>query len=373
MAPSLRYLFLRFLRHGLLAWGGPVAQIGLMHRELVERDRWVDEGRFRRTLALYQALPGPEAHELTVWFGTLKRGRWGGFVSGLAFMLPGVILVTLLAAAYVTFAQTSLVATALLYGVRPAVLALIAFAFYRLGRASLAGRDLAAVGASAALVGIFFPAFPFILVLLLGGLAIYAIRIRPTGAAAWLPLAVVSYPALSASGLLALALLAAKVGLLTFGGAYTAIPILHQGAVDEQGWLHEDQFLDALAITALVPGPLIAIGTFVGFMAAGWIGALVATVVIFTPAFAFTLLGHRHMERAVDGPRLHAFLLGVTAAVVGLILAATVALARAAVVDAPTLVLALAALGALATRRVPIPVVLLLSGILGAAWLAAMG
>ncbi|HET6404830.1 MAG TPA: chromate efflux transporter [Candidatus Thermoplasmatota archaeon] len=356
--PSLRYVFLRFLRYGFLAWGGPVAQIGLMHRELVERDGWVEEGRFRKTLALYQALPGPEAHELTVWFGMLKRGRVGGLLAGLGFMLPGVVLVTLLAAAYVAFAQTSAVAETLLYGVRPAVLALIAFAFWRLAKHGLNGWDLALVGVLAAAVGLLAPQVSFLLVLLAGGLLILAARAGRGVAPALLVLGA-SFPALTLAGMGALAVLSAKVGLLTFGGAYTAIPFLREGAVEQQGWMTDDQFLDALALTGLVPGPLIAIGTFVGYVAGGWAGALLATVIIFTPAFAFTLVGHGFFERIVGEPRLHAFLLGVTAAVIGLIVAATVPLAQAAVHDLPTLLLALAALGALASKRVPIPVVIL--------------
>lgn len=367
--PSLRYLFLRFLRFGLLAWGGPVAQIGLMHRELVERDGWVDEGRFRKTLALYQALPGPEATELAVWFGQLKRGRAGALVAGLAFILPGVLLVTALAALYVAFAQTSVVAAVLLYGIRPAVLALIAFAFWRLARQGLDAWDLAAVGLLAALVGLLLPGVNFLLVLLAGGLLVLAAR-AARGLAPALVILGVGAPALHLAGLGALVLLSAKVGLLTFGGAYTAIPFLHEGAVEQQGWMSNDQFLDALALAGLVPGPLIAIGTFVGYVAAGWLGALVATVVIFAPAFAFTLVGHRHFERLVHEPRLHAFLLGVTAAVIGLIVVATVPLARAAILDLPTLVLALASLAALATKRVPIPVVLLASAAAGAGYLA---
>ncbi|HUR68951.1 MAG TPA: chromate efflux transporter [Candidatus Thermoplasmatota archaeon] len=368
--PSLRYVFLRFLRYGLLAWGGPVAQIGMMHRELVVRDEWVDEVRFRKTLALYQALPGPEAHELTVWFGTLKRGRIGGLLAGLAFMLPGVVLVTLLAALYVAFAGTSDVADVLLYGVRPAVLALIAFSFWRLARHSLDAWDLALVGVLAAAVAFLAPAVSFLLVLLVGGLLVLAARARTQVGSAWAFVLAAGTPFVTLATLGALALLSLKVGLLTFGGAYTAIPFLREGAVAQQGWMTDDQFLDALALAGLVPGPLIAIGTFVGYVAAGWLGALVATVLIFAPAFAFTLVGHDFFERVVHEPRLHAFLLGVTAAAVGLILAASVPLARAALVDPATIGIALAALMALASKRVPVPLVLLGAAALGAGALA---
>lgn len=366
--PSLRYLFLRFLRHGLLAWGGPVAQIGMMHRELVERDGWMGEERFRKVLAVYQALPGPEAHELAVHLGWMKRGRMGGLVTGLAFMLPGVVLVTLLAALYVRYAATAAWADALLYGVRPAVLALLAFAFLRLARASLRGVDLALVGLGAALAGLLLPQVSFLLVLLAGGLAVGLARRAPPlpRAHLLLPLALV-FPALALGGLAALALVCAKAGLLSFGGAYTAIPFLREGAVVQHGWVTDDQFLDALALSGMVPGPLIAVGTFVGYQAAGLAGALLATLVIFAPAFAFTLVGGRQLERLVEQPRLHAFLLGVTAAVVGLIVAATVPLARAALVDPATALLALCALAALATRKAPVPLVILGSALAGLA------
>lgn len=367
--PSLRYLFLRFLRHGYLAWGGPVAQIGMMHRELVERDGWMGEDRFRKTLAVYQALPGPEAHELAVHFGWMKRGRPGGLVTGLAFMLPGVLLVTLLAALYVRFAATAAWADLLLYGVRPAVLALVAWAFVRLARASLRGVDLFLVGVAAAAASLLLPWVGFLVLLAAGG-AIVALTRRgppaPLAAHAFVPLAL-AFPALSFTGLAALALLSAKVGLLTFGGAYTAIPFLHEAAVEEHGWITDDQFLDALALSSMVPGPLIAVGTFVGYQAAGLAGAALATILIFAPAFAFTLVGGRHLEALVENGRLHAFLLGVTAAVVGLIVAASVPLAQAALVDAWTLAIALVAFATLMSRRVPVPLVILGAALLGVA------
>lgn len=374
--PSLRYVFLRFLRHGLLAWGGPIAQIGMMHKELVQRDGWISDERFGKVLALYQALPGPEANELAVYFGHLKRGRIGGLLAGLGFMLPGVILVTLLAALYVRYAQTATWADAFLYGLRPAVLALVGVSFVRLARANLRGWDLALAGVASALVGILLPEVNLLLILLVAGLAVGALRWRSSGAPpvahAVLPLAV-AFPALSLGGLAAVAILSLKVGLLTFGGAYTALPFLHEAAVLEHGWMSDDQFLDALGICGLVPGPLIAIGTFVGYQAAGLAGAAIATLLIFAPAFAFTLVGHGTFERLVEEPRLHAFLLGVSASVVGLILVATIPLARAAVFDAPTLGLALFAAALLWTRRVPMPLALLACAALGLGLRALLG
>lgn len=380
--PSHRYLFLRFLRIGFLAWGGPVAQIGLMHREVVERDRWVDETRFRKVLALYQALPGPEAHELAVYFGTLKRGRLGGFLTGLAFMLPGVVLITLLAALYTLTSETTRVGQLLLYGVRPAVIGLLAWGFVKLARRSLATPLHALLALGAATTALLLPALGFVPILLLGGLLALAWaiarrrtappRLTPATLAPLLAAGATTgllYPALTLGGLAALALVGLKAGLLSFGGAYTAIPFLQQGAVQHHAWVTDDQFLDAFALSGLMPAPLIAVGTFVGYLAAGLPGALVATITIFAPAFAFTLLGHDVLERLVDEPRLHEFLLGVTAAVIGLILVASLPLGRAAFVDAWTILLGLAAFGALLTQRIPIPLVLL--GAAGLGFLAS--
>ncbi len=372
--PSLPYLFLRFLRHGLLAWGGPVAQIALMQKELVARDGWITEDRFRKTLALYQALPGPEAHELAVYFGVLKRGRLGGFLTGLAFMLPGILLVTVAAALYVAYASTASTAPLILYGVRPAVVALIFIAFLRLLRATVATPEHVLVAAGSILVALLYPATHFVLILAAGGVAAVAAssawaRVRPPAGSFAMagPLLIASYPALSLSGMAALAWVALKAGLLSFGGAYTAIPFLHQGTVVDHGWVSEAQFLDAVAISGILPGPLIAVGTFLGYQAAGLAGAALATTLIFAPAFAFTLLGHRVLERLIDRPNLHEVLLGVTASVVGLIVVATIPLARAALTDATTVVLAGAATAALATRKVPVPVVIVLSGACGTA------
>ena len=363
--PSLRYLFLRFLRIGFLAWGGPLAQIGLMHREIVERDRWIDETRFRKVLALYQALPGPEAHELAVYFGMVKRGRWGGFLTGLAFMLPGVVLVTLAAAIYTATAGTMAAAQVLLYGVRPAVLGLIAWGFVKLARRSVTTPLLALVATLAAAFT-FLVDPPFLLVLAVGGaiaLAWALARRRvapPRTAGALVPLALgAALPALTLVGVGALAWVGLSAGLLSFGGAYTAVPFLQQGAVEQHGWITNDQFLDAFALSGLLPAPLISVGVFVGYLVAGVVGALVMTITLFAPAFGFTLVGHEAMERVVDEPRLHEFLLGVTAAVIGLVLVASLPLARAAFVDVWTILLGVAAFGALASGRVAIPWVLL--------------
>lgn len=335
-------VFLRFLRFGLLAWGGPVAQIGMLRRELVDEERWVSSARFNRLLALYQVLPGPEAHELCVYFGRLAAGRLGGLLAGLAFMLPGFLLMFLLSWLYVTTDITRTVALAAFLGMQPAVIALIVRAVHRIGSHVLLDRWLwaiAVVTGLAALAGT-----PFWISLPIAGVVhVLAGRGRQLLAAAalaaLLPVALWSAqgPGAGAAGgpislhvadatLAALFLSGLKAGLLTFGGAYTAIPFLQADAVG-RGWMSEGQFVDGLALSGILPAPLIIFSTFVGYVAGGPAGAIVMTVAVFLPAFVFALFLHDQLERLLERRGIHALLEGVSAGVVGLIAATTVELA----------------------------------------------
>jgi len=345
-------LFLRFLKFGCLAWGGPAAQIAMIKRECVDEEKWVDEESFRRTLAVYQVLPGPEAHELCVYFGRLRGGKLGGFAAGLGFMLPGFLLMLGLSALYVE-ADIADNLDALFYGLSAAVGALVARALVRLSKTFISDLPLALIAAAAFLLTLFV-GLNFVLVLLAGGLAYELWR----NARKWVGrTASVSFglPALLWVGLGAITLgLTAeilleglKAGLLTFGGAYTVVPLLHDSAVGGHHWLTESQFVDGLAIGGILPAPLIIFATFVGYLAGGLVGALVITVAIFTPAFLFPTFFHRQLVAIAANQRLHLFLLGVAAAVIGLIAAVTVEIVEASVVDAYTALLAIGAFLAL--------------------------
>jgi chromate transporter len=381
---SLLQLFLRFLRFGSLAWGGPVAQIAMVRDELVEREGWISRERFNRVLSVYQVLPGPEAHELCVYFGYLAHGRLGGVLAGLGFMLPGFALMLALSWAYVRFGIAAIAPTGLFYGFQAAVLSLIVRAVYRIGRHALTDPWLWALGVLATasdLAGVNFG-----LTLAFAGSAYalvrrrrapWAVAILGAGALAVLlvpglrgfedaPLAMagagaatVSTLRLFGSGLLA--------GLLTFGGAYTVIPFLRREAVVAGAWMTDGQFVDGLALSGILPAPLVIFGTFVGYVGGGVPGALAVTAGIFLPAFAFTLVGHGTIERVIEEPSLHAFLEGVTAGVVGLIVATTVRLAPTAIPDVPAGLIAAAALLILAAWRskMAIAAAMLVSGGLG--------
>lgn len=334
--PSESYLklFLRFLKFGLLAWGGPVAQIAMIRQELVDEEKWVSTERFHRVLAVYQVLPGPEAHELCVYFGMLARGRTGGLLAGLGFMLPGFVLMFALSWFYVIHGINSVFFTGVFYGFQAAVGALIVRAAHRIGSHALHNTWLWGIAMASGVATLF--KINFLLPLALGGVA-YAL-VQRTNFSIFplflLPAATTAL-ALAAPTILELFGYGLRTGLLTFGGAYTAIPFLQQDAVVSGAWMTNQQFLDGLALSSILPAPLIIFSTFVGYLGGGPLGALALTTGVFLPAFAFTLLGHDFFERLVDNQQVHAFLDGVTAAVVGMIAATAIHLLQTALPDLP--------------------------------------
>lgn len=352
-------LFLKFFKLGASGWGGPVGRIALLHEELVVKERWVDEKKFGKVLAVYQALPGPEATELACYFGYSKLGRLGSIVSGLGFMLPGFILIIILAHLYLMYGLKLPEANAILYGIKPVVLALIFHAIHKLGKANVTDYKLLGIGFISAAIFL-FTKLDFLLILIIAGIAtflLYQNKIRKIKikeknikenakkgifAVVVLPLLQI-YTQFQPSQIVLMFLFFLKAGLLTFGGAYSVVPFVQHGAVYEYKWLTNEQYLDGLALGSIVPAPLVIIGTFVGYLTGGIIGAIIATIGIFLPAFAFTLIGYKHIEKAVENKELQYFLAGLTASVIGLILATWIELLPVAIVDFPTLVLGLIA------------------------------
>jgi chromate transporter len=354
MTDSPAAIFLRFLRFGALAWGGPAAQIAMIKRECVDDEGWVSEPAFKRTLAVYQILPGPEAHELCVYFGRLRAGRLGGFAAGLGFMLPGFLLMLALSVAYVE-ADLADNLDELFYGLKAAVAAVVARAVVRLTQTFITDAPLGAIGAAAFALTLFADT-GFALVLLGAGLA-YEVW---TNARSWVGRTHALAPGLPAiaiavAGAVTFSLTAEifweglKAGLVTFGGAFTVIPYLQDAAVENRDWLTESQFVDGLAIGGILPAPLIIFSTFVGYIAGGLAGAGAMTLGIFLPAFVLPIFFHRQLVGIAENDRLHPFLLGVAAGVIGLIAAVTVEIVDTSIVDLPTAALAVA--GFLALNR----------------------
>jgi chromate transporter len=367
-------LFLRFLKFGALAWGGPAAQIAMIKKECVDEEGWVSEETFKKTLAVFQILPGPEAHELCVYFGRVRGGKLGGFLAGLGFMLPGFILMFGLSILYVE-ANLAGHLEEVFYGLKAAVGAIIARALVRLSRNFITDVPLALLAIAAfALTLALNASFAFVL---LGAGLIYELW---TNGRSWVhransislapPVALVLL-----TGTITLSLTGQifweglKAGLVTFGGAFTVIPFLQDAAVDGKHWLTDSQFVDGLAISGVLPAPLIIISTFVGYIAGGVVGALVITVAIFIPAFVFPVFFHRQLVGIAENERLRPFLLGVAAGVIGLIAAVTVDILDTSIVDVWTALLAVGAFLVLNRWHAKLTVLYVVAacGLLGAA------
>ena len=276
-------IFLSFLGFGARAFGGPVAQIAALESEFVERRGWVERDRFRRALAVYQLLPGPEAHEMCCYLGAVRGGPLGAIAAGLGFMLPGLALMLVACVAYASLDLASPAAAHAMSAMQLVAAALIVRAAWRLMRPLVRWNDAPSraslvVGAAACALAIwwFAPA--------------RAIAPASTAAVAH----AVAPTELFAHGLAA--------GLVTFGGAYTAIPYVAATASGENGWMTQGEFLDGVAIASVLPAPLVIFGTFVGWRGAGVLGALAFTAGIFLPAFAFTVFGFGAIERLLSWP-----------------------------------------------------------------------
>lgn len=321
-------IFITFLKFGFLAFGGPVSQINMIREKLVRIEKWVDQRKFNRALSLYQVLPGPEAHEMCVYLGMVKAGRIGGFLAGLGFMLPGFIFIMTLAYLYSLLGP--LVLLPLFAGAKPAVAALIVRASHKISEHILVNKKLILIGTlSFALTWL---GLNFLLNILICGLCYYlcvkknnilaialAVISLPIAITGYLNIELFQYfsPPESESGLFLQGL---KAGLLSFGGAYTALPFLKSGIVGHYLGVTENVFSDGIALTAVIPTPLLMFGTFLGYMATGLNGALIITFAIFLPAFLFTLLGHKYFEKILKHKPLHAFLDGVSAGVAGILI-----------------------------------------------------
>src|SRR5688572_17385543 len=334
--PSWREVFLYFLKLGFINIGGPVAQITMMYNHMVERRHWLSDDRFVKIMAFCHMLPGPEALQLAIYVGYLKRRVWGGILAGLTFIIPGAAVMIVLSWLYVSYGNLPQV-NDFLYVLKPAVLGIIAAGVIKLGRATIRNWFLALllVGAFA---GMRFAGINFLLILLVAGLLNLLVKARPMTRrkASTLPAIVAGFGLtlpFADSRWFQMAWLFLKTGLFSFGGAYASLIFLQQGAVAHHQWLTDGQLLDGVALSVATPGPFMLFATFVGFLAGGVRGAVIATFFVFLPSFVFVLGGARYIERVRDNRLLQAFLAGVSAAVVGVILVVSIDLVPSAVVS----------------------------------------
>lgn len=344
-APDMRLMARVFGRIGVLSFGGPAAQIALMHRELVDRHRWLSEDSFLRALSLCMLLPGPEAMQLATYAGWRLRGTLGGLLAGLLFVLPGAAIILVLAFGYAYFGQMPLVQAAFM-GIKAAVIVVVVQALRNLGRKALHGRE-GWMLATLSFVALFVFGVPFPLIILTAGLwgafkaadgaspveidAAPPHPARPIGVIAlwgtlWAsPLLFVW--AMGHEFLLQIGLFFSKLAVVTFGGAYAVLAYMAQTVVQDHGWITTEQMIDALGLAETTPGPLILVTEFVallaGFAQAGPWGAVSAGVltvwVTFTPCFLWIFLAGPYLEVVSAQPRLAGALRAITAAVVGVI------------------------------------------------------
>jgi len=340
--PSWREVFLYFLMLGFINIGGPVAQITMMYNHMVERRRWLSEGRFVRIMAFCHMLPGPEALQLAIYVGYLKRHLVGGFLAGLTFIIPGATIMIFLSWLYVVYGSLPQV-TNVLYVLKPAVLGIIAAGIIKLGRATIRNYFLAAL-----LVGAFalmrFAGFNFLLILLIAGLVnVFRVEGWPRLRRSETTAGVLLLLPFAESRWFQMAWLFLKTGLFSFGGAYASIVFLARGAVQQHQWLTSSQLLDGVALSVATPGPFMLFTTFAGYLAGGVTGAIIATFFVFLPSFVFVLLGAKYIEKVRNNHPLQAFLTGASAAVVGVIIVVSLDLIPAALVDFATIAIALVA------------------------------
>jgi chromate transporter len=381
---TLGDLTLYALRLGALGFGGPVALVGYMRRDLVERRRWITEDEYADGLALAQLAPGPLAAQLAMYLGYLHHRVRGAALVGAVFVAPAFLMVVALGWAYVRFGGLPWIHL-VFYGVGASVIGIIAASAYKLTRRTV-GRDplLWAVYLTLAVTTILTASEPVPLVLL-AGVVVWLVRVPPwrewkrpwpfarfarsgsTPSVSPFPLAFAGAALAAAWGTLwPLFVFFLEAGAVVFGSGLAIVPFLYGGVVVEHHWLTEQQFVDAVAVALLTPGPVVITAGFIGFLVAGFAGACVATVGTFLPAFVFTLALAPAFKRYGKRPGVAAFVQGVIAAAVGAITGAVVILGRQSIVDLATAVLAIVTLGILlTTTRVPEPILVLGAALIG--------
>jgi chromate transporter len=354
-----------FLKLGTSGFGGPIALVGYMQRDLVEQRGWFTETEYRQGLALAQTMPGPLAAQLAMWFGYLQAGLLGAAAVAVPFVGPPCLLVTGVAVLYAKYQGLSVVHEIFL-GVGPAVLAIIAIAAYKLARTTnktdpllwvIAGVVCVVTAvAKTEIVWLFLAAGVFGIVYYGGGLP----RLRPSSAASFTPAgllaAVKGFSWTASSSLLgSMSLFFAKASAFTFGSGLAIVPFLHQGLVHEHHWLTEQQFVDAVAMGLISPGPVVIMATFAGYLVGGIVGALLATAAVFLPVYLFVIVPGPLLRRHGEHPRLRGFIKGATAAAAGAIAGAAIVIGQRVIATGASVAIALVALALLLQRRVKLP------------------
>jgi chromate transporter len=370
-----------FLKLGTIGFGGPAALVGFMHRDLVEQRRWITEDTYKLSLALAQIMPGPLAAQTAIAIGYFEGGILGATLVGFSFILPSFLMVVAISIAYVAYGGLWWM-QALFYAIGATVIAIIAIAAYKLARSTnkrnpllwgifavltivtaWAQTELAEFFILAGLLALVFQAWPGWKTgtpMVLGAVAL--------GAAVWLMEAWLGQANTGRNTghvLAEILLFFTKAGAFVFGSGLAIVPFLHQGVVQQFGWLNEHQFLDAVAVAMITPGPVVITVAFIGFLVAGLAGSIMASIGIFLPVYIFTIVPAPWFKRHRDNPQLKAFVDGATAAATGAITGAVIVLGLRAITDIPTAMIALVSLVVLWRYKIGEPIIVTISGLIG--------
>ena len=361
---ALREVAAVFLKLGVIGFGGPAAHIAMMRDEVVRRRRWIDDARFLDLLGMTNLIPGPNSTEMAIHLGYVRAGWPGLALGGVCFIVPAMTLVLVLAWAYVAHGARP-EASAVLYGIKPVIIAVVIQAAWALARTAVKSVLLATLGVVTVALYL-LGAHELLLLLGGGGILALARRLRGAGVS---PLVLLTASATgsavggvgAAVSLTTLCLTFLKIGAVLYGSGYVLLAFLRNDFVERLAWLTDRQLLDAVAIGQFTPGPVFTTATFIGYVVAGWTGGVLATVAIFLPSFVFVALSQPLVPKIRASTTAAAFLDGVNVAALGLMVAVTWQLGRAAIVDIPTALLATGAAVALVVLRV------------NSAWLVAGG
>ncbi len=374
---SLRQLVLYFLKLGYAGFGGPVALVGYMHRDLVEKNKWISEEEYREGLALAQLAPGPLAAQLGIYLGFVHYGVIGATLCGLAFVIPSFIMVVVIGIVYKMYGGLPWM-QAVFYGVGAAVIGIIAMSSYKLTTKSVSKLNVDAIKKNW-LLWLFYLVGAVItiitqteeiLLFVTAGLLYMMIKAPPKWMRKTAPanfiLLDVSFWNFDTTTLGKIAIFFSKAGAFVFGSGLAIVPFLHGGVVTENHWLTEAQFVDAVAVAMITPGPVVITVGFIGYLVAGFPGATVAALATFLPCYLFTVIPAPYFKKIAKNTSIKAFVDGITAAVIGALAGAVVIIAIRSIVDIPTALIAVASMLALIyVKKIQEPYIILIAAIIG--------
>ncbi|SHH25716.1 chromate transporter [Chryseolinea serpens] len=368
-AYSLKDLILYFLKLGTWGFGGPVALVGYMHRDLVEDKKWIGEDDYKEGLALSQLAPGPLAAQLAIYLGYVHYHLLGATLAGLAFVLPSFLMVLGIGYAYVSFGGLPWM-QAIFYGVGSAVIGIIAIGSYKLTTKSIGKDKLLWVIFIVLTIITFVMEEEILWLMLLAGVAVWFVKAPPKWLGSPQVMAPVLFlqlqPVVVESRLWQIAWFFTKAGAFVFGSGLAIVPFLYGGLVKEYQWLNEQQFLDAVAVAMITPGPVVITVGFIGYLIAGVPGAAIAALATFVPCYLFTVIPAPYFKKYGKHPGIKAFVDGVTAAAIGAIAGAVLVLGKRTLTDLPTGLIALATAAVLFRyKKIPEPVIIVIAAAIG--------